>query len=208
MTLYRYSDHARVTAFVTEGRVSFNHARNYTAGELTPGQRDNEQERLYTPDVRNLQVAVGSPGQGASPLTNLTNFKLTVNIPAIGGAPLGYYLLCCSHDSEPWMFAEFKADAFIEFHDPAEFFRRLQVAAHDQFPGFGCHGRTVEYYSRSSLPAKTEAWEFIFCKDDTFAGQREFRFTLVGPQDQSADDRKELLLGSLADICSVVHNDA
>lgn len=202
--LYRFSSHARLTAFVKEGRISFNHARNFTAGELLPGQRDNEQERLFHPDAQNLQMAVQSPGKEAAPISNLTNVKITLNLPDRSGNPLGYYLLCCSSENNPRMFDEFGADAVVEIRDAQAFFDRLQAAVREQIPGFDCVGRTVEYFDRNSLPHKTMTSEYLFCKDAAFAYQREVRFILIGPPEKSGEDRKEVIVGPLEDQC-VIH---
>lgn len=201
--LYRFSSLARLTSFVDEGKISFNHARNFTAGELTPGQRDNEQERLYVPDVRRLQLDVESAGRGRTPIQNLTNVSITLNLPDVHGNPLAYYLLCCSTDRNDRMFGEFKADAVVTIKDPTEFFRRLEAATQAQMPDFGCHGKSVQYFPRNSVPTGQKTWEYIFFKDDVFGYQDEFRFVLIGPPNLSTEDRKELVLGPLNDICVV-----
>ncbi len=200
--LFRFTDRCYAESFASDGVVSFNHARNYTAGELTPGQRDDEQCRIYVPDASTLQVSVGDANQPQQLLTGITDFNLTLNLHH-QGQPLGYYLLCFSLSCETSLYEEFSADTCIELFDPSEFFRRLQPAVRTKYDGWDCHGKQVQYFRRDSLPTTVNQGELIYWKDSVFAHQQEFRFTILGPPEDIFPDRKEVVLGPLLDICRI-----
>ncbi|HVU26123.1 MAG TPA: hypothetical protein VHG71_00035 [Verrucomicrobiae bacterium] len=181
--------------------MSFGHARDYSYGELTIAQKDNEQERFFTPSPAHIAVGVSISNEPPQFLSSLTNLKFTVHLKNSFGEPLVYYILCTSTSWKGGLFEAFDADSCVEFLDPLAFYERLAKAIAEQLPRWACCAKPVHYFSRISLPDTNKQSELVFYKDDIFSIQDEFRFLLVGPQESSDTPRKELALGCLKDIC-------
>ena len=194
--LFHFGKLQHLERFVPDGQLSFGIASRYTKAELTEAQRDDEHNRIFTPDVQRIQLFAGSPGDAAQPISNLTHLSITLGIQTT------YYIMCFAHALDPALYEAFHADVCIEIREPETFLTRLDTALITQHPDWGALAGPVQY-DKCELPLTNNQAKLCFLKHVRYADQQEFRIALFGQTQTPAPERVPLVLGSLADICQV-----
>lgn len=194
-------EHAKL--FVEEGVVSFGSAASYDDSRFNDAVRDDEQSRHSHPDPRRHSLSVAAPGGESRQIENVISLKISYDIRHISGKPLSYYILCCSLTDDEQFFKRFDRECYITINDVPEFHRRLDAAIHEQRPAWGGASGRVTYFKEGAVMVPERTLDLIFMKDTSYSWQKEFRYALISPSQETLDKRVSVRLGPLKDICSI-----
>lgn len=205
--VFKYGKRKYLESFIKDGRVSFAISTLYKDTLLTPGQQDNEVERVFTPDPEK-HVIIAGPENSA--LKNVTSIKINYSLKSRNGEELKYYIWCGATELSDEAEADFNPDCYIKINNFKEFFLRLETAAREAFPDIGevkgcdIYGRNVIYHDPQSIPPSSEQKELIFLKDHKYRHQKEFRLLFVTDPDKSTSERINFTIGNLEDLAEIV----
>lgn len=174
------------------GEISMAASVEFLKSTLTDAQKDNEQARKFSPNVKRLFV-------GDSEIANLRTFNVRLGIRA------PYYLKSFAMEFDDEHFDRFPGGMCIRYKNVDELLSRFGATLEQQLPGWAARTAAVQYVDFRTLPIGATQLDLMFLKDSSqYRGQSEYRIALIPPENHDLQKRQAVHLGPLDDIAEIL----